>query len=84
MSLFFICYDLAKADENEYSDLFEVLEAMGAIRVQKSVWVVKAEKSASEIFEKLKSYFPDDQDRLLIGNVDGWSSRHSMNKIKNL
>ncbi len=84
MATFFICYDLAQKDEDYYEDLFKDLKSLGAKRVQESVWALKSDQRTSEIFDALKGNFPDDNDRLLVGNIDGWSSRHSMYNIKDI
>lgn len=84
MPVFFVSYDLSKGNEDECPDLWDKLKELGAIRVQKSLWALKSDKTAEQLRENLKAYFPDKEDRLMVIKEEDWAGRHSMNDVNKL
>ncbi len=69
-----ISYDLRKPnyDEADYEDLYKGLEALGAKRMQESVWAVRTDASPSVVFDRLSTHMHS-RDRLLVARVSGHS-----------
>jgi CRISPR-associated endonuclease Cas2 len=64
MALFYVAYDLDKPGQN-YPNLWNELESLGAIRVQDSVWALQYEKTSSDLYDVLAKHI-DKNDRLLV------------------
>jgi CRISPR/Cas system-associated endoribonuclease Cas2 len=64
MAKFYVAYDLDKPGQN-YPELWNELESLGAKRVQDSVWVLASDSSSSDIRDTLQQYV-DSNDRLLV------------------
>ena len=80
-----ISYDLLepKRTEKDYKALYAALEALGAKPVQNSVWVVRSDADALDVFERLQGHFGR-EDRLLVVRIDGFRSRGEINKISRI
>ncbi len=80
---FLIAYDLLAPNvkEDDYSDLYDALEDMDAQRIQKSVWVVRTELNATQVFGQLQNHIHR-YDRLLVTRIGDFMSRRGINKIK--
>jgi CRISPR-associated endonuclease Cas2 len=74
MSKFYVAYDLDKPGQN-YQNLWDELDSLGAQRVQDSVWVLKSDNTESEIRDTLKQHI-DQNDRILVVKSGGaaWSN----------
>lgn len=64
MALVYVSYDLDKPGQN-YQDLWDELESLGAKRVQDSVWVLRSDDTAEALFNILQRHI-DKNDRLLV------------------
>jgi CRISPR-associated endonuclease Cas2 len=80
--LFFVTYDLDKPGQ-DYTDLWNELDSLGAQRVQESVWVVRYSGKTVELRDLLKNYI-DSNDRLLVVRSAFWASVRSMVDIKTI
>lgn len=80
MSVFVISYDLRKPDHN-YDPVWGELERLKAKRIQESVWVVKSDKTAKDLFEKLWPHFHNEKDRLVVVGISSWWGIHLMSEI---
>jgi len=75
-----ITYDLIKP-EKDYDKLFEGIKSYGSYaHALKSVWLIKTEKSVSQIRDHLKQYI-DGNDQLKIVRVADWAT---LNLPKNI
>jgi len=82
MALFYIAYDLDKPGQ-DYQNLWDELDSLGAKRVQDSVWALRSDTSAKELRDVLKKHI-DSDDRLLVVQSGDWASRnlmHDPNKL---
>ena len=82
MPLFFVAYDLDKPGQ-DYQDLWDELESLGAKRVQDSVWALRNNGSATSLRDTLKQHM-DTNDRLLVIEEADWSSRRAMTEINKI
>jgi CRISPR/Cas system-associated endoribonuclease Cas2 len=82
MGLFFVAYDLDKPGQN-YQNLWDELESLGAQRLQDSVWGLQSSKTAVALRDTLKGHI-DSNDRLLVVENGGWASWNSMFKINDI
>lgn len=58
---FIVHYDLFKSDREDYGDLYQALEDLGAVRATESAWFVEDAGGAIEIKAKLAPHVhPDD------------------------
>jgi CRISPR/Cas system-associated endoribonuclease Cas2 len=69
MTIFYVAYDLDKPGQN-YPNLWSELESLGAVRVQDSVWALKAEGTSEEVYNQLSPHI-DSNDRLLVVKSGG-------------
>ena len=82
--LFLVSYDLRKDDRQDYKALWEALDALGASRVLRSQWIVRAPHHSPD---QLQSYFLpliDSDDGILIIPVDTWASQGTMVDVATL
>lgn len=74
MKNYFITYDLNKPDK-DYDGLYTAIKTFNNVHVMDSVWFVKTNFNASEIYNKLKPEI-DDNDNLFISDITydrtGW------------
>jgi hypothetical protein len=76
MAKYLVTYDLVGTDEtsDDYERLIEKIKTYGDPgRIQKSVWLIKSDKSAAEIRAELWEYM-DSNDRLAVILITGTSS----------
>ncbi len=80
-----ISYDLLepRRTEKDYEGLYAELKSLGAKPIQNSVWVVRTDTEAFDVFEQLQRYFYP-SDRLLVIRTDGFRSRGEINKISRI
>lgn len=85
MAVFIISYDLRKPD-CDYEPLYDTLYEMGAKRIQESVWGVRTNSTADEVFDVLWERMPNEKDRLFVipFDKDGDYRNHSIIKLKDL
>jgi CRISPR/Cas system-associated endoribonuclease Cas2 len=69
MSKFYVAYDLDKPGQN-YPELWEELESLGAKRVQDSVWVLLSNSTTAVLRDTLQQHI-DKNDRLLVVKSGG-------------
>lgn len=84
MKHYCITYDLNKSDKN-YEGLYSAIKTFNNIHVMDSVWFVKTNLNANEIYDKLKSEI-DNNDNLFICDItfdySGWLSKSIWNWLK--
>ena len=69
MAKFYVAYDLDKPGQN-YPNLWDELDSLGAQRVQDSVWVLASDRTSEAIRDTLKQHI-DKNDRLLVVKSSG-------------
>lgn len=82
MALFYVAYDLDRPGQ-DYPELWEELESLGAQRVQESVWVLKSNKKTVELRDTLKRHI-DQNDRILIIKSSFWAAQRNMTNVNKL
>jgi CRISPR/Cas system-associated endoribonuclease Cas2 len=83
MAIFYVAYDLDKPGQN-YPNLWDELNSLGAKRVQDSVWALKSEtKTAKGLRDTLQRHI-DTNDRLLVIDSDASAWQRLMFNPKNL
>lgn len=70
-AVYFVAYNLAKSDQNK--NLWDALTAMGAKRVQDSVWAVRRSFTAPQLQKQLWAYVGL-QGQLLVVDSQTWAS----------
>jgi CRISPR/Cas system-associated endoribonuclease Cas2 len=85
MAVFIISYDPRKPDD-DCGPLYDALDDMGAKRIQQSVWGVRTNSTADEIFDVLWERLPNENDHLFVipFDKDGDYRNHSIIKLKDL
>ncbi len=81
MKKYCITYDLNKSDKN-YDGLYNVIKTFNYIHVMDSVWFIKTDFNANQIYDKLKPEI-DSNDNLFICDItcehSGWLSKSVWN-----
>jgi hypothetical protein len=80
MSFLLIAYDLRQSGYN-YSPFYSDMIAMGAKRLQASLWVVHTAEPAINICGRLWKKLDSERDRLLVAPVDTSQPYGSENEI---
>lgn len=80
--LYFISYDLIKT--KDYPKLYDELEKFKAKRVLESVWGFRYESGKSGDLRDHFAKFIDKDDRLLVIQSNGWSSRNLLFNPNNI
>lgn len=72
--MYIVGYDLTRRAQ-EYDELWDGLDALGAKRVMRSQWVVDWNRSAEELHDRLRSLV-NENDRLLVNAIGehAWSN----------
>jgi CRISPR/Cas system-associated endoribonuclease Cas2 len=80
-----IAYDLLKPNytPDDYKKLYAELDSIGAKRIQDSVWAVRTDADAFDVFDRLQRYIYR-TDRLLVIRVNGFRSRGAINKLSRI
>jgi len=81
--VFIISYDLRKPDF-DYDGLYEQLEALEAKHIQDSVWAVRSNYSAGQLWNVLWKHMHSERDRLFVVPFDKTNQFHSKNAINKL
>ena len=83
MPKFVISYDLRKPDytEEDYQELYDELDSLGAKHIQDSVWALRSDSSAEEIFDRLWEYMHQ-KDRLLVAATGQFKNIHGITRFK--
>lgn len=78
-----ISYDLRKPDykEADYEDLYSDLEALGAKRIQESMWAVRTGASPSVVFDRLSAHLHS-HDRLLVARIGAFKNFQGMHLLR--
>jgi len=80
MAIYFIAYNLAKPGQNG-KPLWDVLTALGARRIQESVWILRSNSTAAGIRDHLWQYIGL-SGRLLVIEGLGWAAWNPMSDVK--
>ena len=72
MALYFLEYDLRK--HRDYKKLYDDLATFNAIRIMKSLWCFKRERTSAQDLRDHFSRFIDDDDGLIVAEVTEWAS----------
>ena len=85
MARLLISYDLRKPNnsEKDYAALYDALDSMRAKRIQESVWVVRTDLDAMDLFAQVESHFYP-RDRLLVAHMGGFRNRMGISKISGI
>jgi CRISPR/Cas system-associated endoribonuclease Cas2 len=82
MPLFLIAYDLDTELDPDYDALIDVLEPLGAKRIQKSLWAIEGnEELLRGLFTSLRAVHIADNDRLVIAEVSRSVEWNSINAL---
>jgi len=81
MAVYFVAYNLAKSDQNK--NLWDALTAMGAKRIQDSVWAVRSNSTAPQLQKQLWGYVGL-QGRMLVVDSQNWASWNPMCDINSV
>jgi CRISPR/Cas system-associated endoribonuclease Cas2 len=80
MVVFIISYDLRKPDY-DYQPLYDALDEIEAKHIQDSIWAVRTDSSAIQIFDYLWRYMHNEKDRLFVVPFDKAKSYKAKNSI---
>jgi len=72
MALYFLEYDLRK--QRDYKKLYDELAIFKAIRILKSLWCFKCERTSAESLRDHFFRFIDNDDGLIVAEVTEWAS----------
>jgi len=77
-----ISYDLRKPNDSpdNYKALYAEFKSLGAKQIQDSVWAVRTNLTARDIFARVQIHLHL-KDRLLVAYIDGFRSRRGINRI---
>lgn len=80
LMVFLVTYDLVQPGQ-EYPNLIAELQRVGAVRLQKSVWLLEASLPAERLCDILQSYM-DPNDRLFVVSIESgnynWAGRNML------
>jgi hypothetical protein len=76
MKRFIVSYDLFRPGQN-YQQLFNALEALGAKRALLSLWVLRGDYKAAAIRDHLMRYI-DQNDRIIVAEMGEWATYGTM------
>jgi hypothetical protein len=80
MALFLIHYDLPQKPDIEYPELIPILTRLGAKRVTATAWVLKTDRSITEIRDEIViCALPGD--RFVIAEVSNWRASGTLTRI---
>ena len=86
MSVFLISYDLRKPDYN-YDPLYAALAEIEAKHIQDSVWGLRTDSTATQVFDFLWQHMHNEKDRLFVvpfNKASGYKAKNSMNPLKSI
>ena len=81
--LYIVSYDLRKPGQ-DYSGLTEELERLGGKKVLLSQWAMRRTNTSAKALREHFQKFIDDNDRLLVTQVDDWSSWNALISINDV
>ena len=82
MPIYFIAYNLAKPGQNGKT-LWDVLTALGAKRIQESVWILRSNSTAAQIRDHLWQYIGL-SGRLLVVESQGCAAWNPMSDVNSV
>jgi hypothetical protein len=80
MAVYFVAYDLAAKPRQNSKSLWDALTALGARRVQDSVWMVRSNFTAAQVREHLWPYVGL-SGRLLVVEGSDWAAWNPMAEV---
>src|SRR5271167_2706529 len=83
MSVYFVAYNLAAKPGRNGKSLWDVLTALGARRIQDSVWMLRSNFTAAQVREHLWPYVGL-SGRLLVVEGSGWAAWNPMAEINSV
>ncbi len=82
MAIYFIAYNLAKPGQNGKT-LWDALKALGAKRIQESVWMLRSNSTAAQVRDHLWQYIGL-SGRLLVIEGQGWAAWNPMSDVNSV
>lgn len=86
MAVFIISYDLRKPDF-DYKPLYAALDKIGAKHLQDSVWGVRKDNTAEQVWDYLWQFMHNERDRLFVipfSKEDDYKSHNAITLLKGL
>ncbi len=83
MATYFVAYHLAAKPSRNGKSLWDVLTALGAKRIQDSVWMLRSNFTAAQIREHLWPYVGL-SGRLLVVEGSGWAAWNPMTDVNSV
>jgi len=87
VSRYIVSYDLRKPNytEEDYQEMYTRLGELNAKRIQDSVWAVRSDYTAEQIFDYLWKHMHQAKDRLLVAAADGdFKNIHGFGKFSDV
>ena len=83
MAVYFIAYNLAAKPGQNGKNLWDVLTALGARRIQESVWILRSNSTAAQVRDHLWQYIGL-SGRLLVIEGLGWAAWNPMSDVNSV
>ncbi len=83
MAVYFVAYNLAAKPGQNGKNMWDVLTALGAKRLQDSVWMLRSNFTAAQVREHLWPYVGL-SGRLLVVEGSGWAAWNPMAEINSV
>jgi hypothetical protein len=84
MAVYFVAYNLgAKPGQNGGKNIWDALTALGARRVQDSVWMLRSNSTAAQVRERLWPYVGLSGPLLVVEGA-GWAAWNPMAEISSV
>ena len=82
MAIYFIAYNLAKPGQNGKT-LWDALTALGAKRIQESVWILRSNSTAAQLRDHLWQYVGLSGRLLVVESQDcaAWNPMFDINSV---
>lgn len=83
MAIYFIAYNLAANSGHKGKNLWDVLTALGAKRIQDSVWMFRSNSTAAQVRDHLWQHIGL-SGRLLVVEGTAWAAWNPMSDVKSV
>jgi hypothetical protein len=81
MAIYFVAYNLAAKPGQNGKNLWDVLTALGAKRIQDAVWILHSNSTAAQVRDHLWPYVGL-SGRLLVVEGTAWAAWNPMSDVK--